>query len=92
MAARIASGLGGVFGIFLRSDHLCCCSGERSGLAPGAFSLSQGHRVGVGSDVLLGYREARYRIYLPAYRPLSHAALVRSNLEGMCPDVGREVS
>ena len=30
--------------------------------------LSQGHRVGVGSDVLLGYREARYRIYLPAYR------------------------
>jgi hypothetical protein len=27
-----------------------------------------GHRFGVRSDVLLGYREARYRIYLPAYR------------------------
>ena len=27
-----------------------------------------GHRFGVGSDVLLGYRDARYRIYLPAYR------------------------
>lgn len=27
-----------------------------------------GHRFGVGSGVLLGYREARYRIYLPAYR------------------------
>jgi hypothetical protein len=27
-----------------------------------------GHRLGVGSEVLLGYREARYSIYLPAYR------------------------
>jgi hypothetical protein len=27
-----------------------------------------GHRLGVGGDVLLGYREARHRIYLPAYR------------------------
>ena len=27
-----------------------------------------GHRFGVGSDMLLGYREARYNIYLPAYR------------------------
>jgi len=27
-----------------------------------------GHRFGVGSDVMLGYREARYQIYLPAYR------------------------
>ena len=26
-----------------------------------------GHRFGVGSDVMLGYREARYQIYLPAY-------------------------
>jgi len=26
-----------------------------------------GHRFGVGSTVLLDYREARYRIYLPAY-------------------------
>lgn len=28
----------------------------------------RGHRFGVGSDVLLGYRDARVRIYLPAYR------------------------
>ena len=27
-----------------------------------------GHRFGVGGDVLLAYRDARYRIYLPAYR------------------------
>ena len=27
-----------------------------------------GHRFGVGSDVLLGYRDARFQIYLPAYR------------------------
>src|SRR5262245_18872348 len=27
-----------------------------------------GHRLGPGSDVLLGYRDARLRIYLPAYR------------------------
>jgi O-acetyl-ADP-ribose deacetylase (regulator of RNase III) len=27
-----------------------------------------GHRFGVGSDVLLGYRDARHHIYLPAYR------------------------
>jgi hypothetical protein len=28
----------------------------------------RGHRFGVGSDVLLGYRDARHKIYLPAYR------------------------
>ncbi|MBN9524447.1 hypothetical protein J0H58_39020 [bacterium] len=28
----------------------------------------RGHRFGVGSDVLLDYHDARYRIYLPAYR------------------------
>jgi len=27
-----------------------------------------GHRFGVGNPVLLGYRDARMRIYLPAYR------------------------
>jgi O-acetyl-ADP-ribose deacetylase (regulator of RNase III) len=27
-----------------------------------------GHRFGVGSDVVLGYRDARHHIYLPAYR------------------------
>jgi hypothetical protein len=27
-----------------------------------------GHRFGVGNDVLLGYRDARFRIYLPAFR------------------------
>ncbi len=30
--------------------------------------LVHGHRFGVGSEVLLNYREARHRIYLPAYR------------------------
>jgi hypothetical protein len=38
---------------------------KRSGKSRGAV---RGHRYGVGSDVLLGYREARYSIYLPAYR------------------------
>ncbi len=28
----------------------------------------RGHRFGVGNDILLGYREARFRIYLPAYK------------------------
>jgi hypothetical protein len=85
-----------------------------------------GHRFGVGSAMLLSYRDARYRIYLPAYRwvlenrltaevarlrvklasrpvvlldyetngdvanlsrPLSHAALVKSYLEGSWPAV-----
>lgn len=27
-----------------------------------------GHRFGIGSKILLGYREARYAIYLPAYK------------------------
>jgi hypothetical protein len=27
-----------------------------------------GHRFGIGSDALLGYRDARHLIYLPAYR------------------------
>jgi uncharacterized protein DUF6939 len=38
---------------------------KRSGRSRGAV---RGHRFGIGSDVLLGYREARRRIYLPAYR------------------------
>ena len=38
---------------------------KRSGTARGAVP---GHRHGVGSDVLLGYRDARHAIYLPAYR------------------------
>lgn len=38
---------------------------KRGGKARGAVL---GHRFGVGSDTLLGYREARFRIYLPAYR------------------------
>ena len=38
---------------------------KRSGRSRGAV---RGHRHGVGSDALLGYRDARYRIYLPAYR------------------------
>ena len=38
---------------------------KRGGKSRGAV---RGHRFGVGSDVLLDYREARRRIYLPAYR------------------------
>lgn len=38
---------------------------KRSGRTRGAV---RGHRFGVGSDVMLGYRDARYAIYLPAYR------------------------
>jgi hypothetical protein len=38
---------------------------KRSGTSRGAV---RGHRFGVGSDVLLGYRDARYQIYLPAYK------------------------
>ena len=32
------------------------------------FGMVRGHRAGVGGVGLLTYREARYRIYLPAYR------------------------
>lgn len=38
---------------------------KRGGKSRGAV---RGHRFGVGSDTLLGYRDARIRIYLPAYR------------------------
>jgi hypothetical protein len=38
---------------------------KRGGKGRGAV---RGHRFGVGSDILLGYREARLRIYLPAYK------------------------
>lgn len=38
---------------------------KRGGKSRGAV---RGHRFGVGSDRLLGYRDARFRIYLPAYK------------------------
>jgi hypothetical protein len=38
---------------------------KRGGKSRGSV---RGHRFGVDSDVLLGYREARFRIYLPAYK------------------------
>lgn len=38
---------------------------KRSGKSRGAVL---GHRFGIGSDVLLGYRDARHQIYLPAYK------------------------
>ena len=43
---------------------------DMSGIKRGGKSRGQvrGHRFGVGSDVLLGYREARFRLYLPAYK------------------------
>ena len=33
-----------------------------------AYPVIRGHRFGVGSDTQLGYRDARHRIYLPAYK------------------------
>jgi hypothetical protein len=36
--------------------------------AGGRRGKVRGHRFGVGGEVLLGYRDARYNIYLPAYR------------------------
>ena len=38
---------------------------KRGGKSRGAV---RGHRFGVGSETLLGYRGARFRIYLPAYK------------------------
>jgi hypothetical protein len=38
---------------------------KRGGTSRGAV---RGHRFGVGSEILLGYREARFQIYLPAYQ------------------------
>jgi hypothetical protein len=38
---------------------------KRGGKSRGAVL---GHRFGIGSDVLLGYLDARVRIYLPAYK------------------------
>ncbi|WP_439622535.1 DUF6939 family protein [Gemmata sp.] len=38
---------------------------KRGGKSRGAV---RGHRFGVGSDVLLRYRDARLQIYLPAYK------------------------
>jgi hypothetical protein len=41
-----------------------------SGIKRGGKSRGpcRGHRFGIGSDVLLGYRESRFQIYLPAYQ------------------------
>ena len=47
---------------------------KRSGRSRGAV---RGHRFGIGSAALLGYRDARYRINLPAYRFVLEAKLVR---------------
>ena len=43
---------------------------DMTGIKRGGKSrgLVHGHRFGAGSEVLLNYREARHRIYLPAYR------------------------
>ena len=38
---------------------------KRSGKSRGAVL---GHKFGIGSGVLLGYRDARHQIYLPAYK------------------------
>lgn len=47
---------------------------KRSGRSRGAV---RGHRFGTESAELLGYRDARYRIYLPAYRFVLETKLVR---------------
>ena len=47
---------------------------KRAGKSRGAV---RGHRFGVGSGELLGYRDARYRIYLPAYRWVLENRLAR---------------
>lgn len=52
---------------------------KRGGKGRGAV---RGHRFGVGSDTLLGYRDARFRIYLPAYKWVLENRLV-SEIEQM---------
>ncbi|MDY3562047.1 hypothetical protein R5W23_003493 [Gemmata sp. JC673] len=47
---------------------------KRAGASRGAV---RGHRFGVGSGTLLGYREARFRIYLPAYAWVLERCLAR---------------
>jgi hypothetical protein len=58
---------------------------KRAGRSRGAV---RGHRYGVGSDVLLGYRDARYHIYLPAYRwVLEHKLAAEvEQLRALLPD------
>jgi hypothetical protein len=43
---------------------------DMSGIKRGGKSrgVVRGHRFGVGSDTLLGYRDARLQIYLPTYK------------------------
>jgi hypothetical protein len=47
---------------------------KRGGKSRGAV---RGHRFGLGSPVLLNYREARFRIYLPAYKWVLENRLAR---------------
>jgi hypothetical protein len=51
-----------------------------------AFGPCRGHRVG---DVLLGYREARYRIFLPLYLTVleQHLSAELQALKALGPDV-----
>jgi hypothetical protein len=59
---------------------------KRSGRSRGAV---RGHRFGVGSDTLLNYRDARYQIYLPAYRWVLENRLGEqaAELRKLLPDV-----
>jgi len=43
---------------------------DMAGIKRGGKSrgIVRGHRFGVGNDTLMGYRDARFRIYLPAYK------------------------
>lgn len=58
---------------------------KRGGKSRGAVL---GHRFGVGNDTLLAYRDARYRIYLPAYKWVLESRLIAEveQLRGLSAD------
>jgi hypothetical protein len=57
---------------------------KRGGKSRGAV---RGHRFGVGNDVLLGYRDARLRIYLPAYK-----WVLENRLAGQVEELRRQLA
>jgi hypothetical protein len=59
------------------------CDIKRSGRSRGAV---RGHRFGLGSSELLAYRDARYRIYLPAYRFMLENCLA-AEVERLCAEL-----
>lgn len=78
---------------------------EREGIDPGKWKITNlrgikrsgksrgavlGHRFGIGSSVLLGYRDARRQIYLPAYRWVLDNRLT-DEIEQLRKAAGRQV-